>query len=115
MHESRTFGQKLKRHMEAELGRTNWRRGFAKEVASRTGQEPEHVRRMLYKWIDEGVEPTEASRRSITDTLGLDTGALDTDEEEESLVAALLAQALKAAVEADPQAREELRRLLGAA
>jgi hypothetical protein len=111
MENPRSFGEKLTHHMEVELGRRNWRRGLAKQVAARTGQQPEHVRRMLYKWIDGGVEATEASRESITSTLGLEKGALDPEED----LSDALTRALRAAVEADPQAREALRRMVGMA
>jgi DNA-binding phage protein len=85
-----TFGARLKQHMEVELGRTNWRRSLAKQVAEQTGQNPENARRMLYKWIDEGVDPQPESRKAVTDALGLQAGALDPDDEEESLYNALV-------------------------
>jgi DNA-binding phage protein len=82
-----TFGGKLRAHLEEHHVT---RRGLAKQIAEQTGQNPENARRMLYKWIEGGVDPTVESRKVVTDVLGLDEGALDPDDEEESLYDALV-------------------------
>jgi hypothetical protein len=51
----------------------------------------EVARRSLRKWLSGKHTPTQASIDRVTDALGLDRGALDPDDEEESLYAVLVA------------------------
>jgi hypothetical protein len=56
--------------------------------------DPDHVesaRRSIRKWLSGQHQPNRASIDSVTDALGLERGALDPDDEEESLYRALVA------------------------
>jgi hypothetical protein len=79
-----TFSDKLSAVLE-ERNMSN--RGLAKLI------DPENVesaRRTIRKWLKGQQTATRASRDNVTDVLGLERGALDPDDEEESLYRALV-------------------------
>lgn len=60
--------------------------------------DPENVeqsRRTVRRWLNGTHTPTQASRDTLTDALGLDRGSLDPDDEEESLNQALYRELLE--------------------
>lgn len=67
----------------------------------------ESARRAIRKWMKGVHTPTRASRDAVTDALGLERGALDPDDEEESLMRALMA-----GLQTEPIAVDALRRML---
>lgn len=78
------FSDKLKAVLEE---RNMGHRTLAKAMAPTN---VESSRRLIRKWM-RGQTPTRSSMDSVTDALGLERGALDPDDEEESLYRALLA------------------------
>lgn len=103
----RSFGAKL----DAELtAREMKKRALARMLSARTGQDIETARRAIYKWIVEGVEPTAESRALVTDTLEMERGALDSDEEESRMYPHLVRQIRALVADEDVLAELGLRR-----
>lgn len=104
MGKERTSSEKLAKVLaDREMGY----RTLAKLV------DPEHVeqaRRTIRRWAN-GTQPTQANLDRLTDALELERGALDPDEDEESLMAPLTRAVIRVVSE-DPDARAALRRML---
>jgi hypothetical protein len=99
-----SFSDKL----TAELAARNMgRRTLAKLVAP---DNVEQARRAIRRWADGTHKPSRANADSITDALGLERGALDSDDEED--VMAPLMREIGAAVLRNARSREALRTLL---
>jgi hypothetical protein len=80
-----TFSDKLNAVLE---DRSMSNRGLANRIDP---ENPESARRTIRKWRSGQQTATQASRNSVTDALGLERGSLDPDDEEDSLVRALIA------------------------
>src|SRR5689334_238052 len=77
--------------VRSEIQRQNLTiKGLARRI------DPKNVnraRRNLHRWLDEGIDPSKASRREVAVALGLAEDALDDDEESD--MAAALVEALR--------------------
>lgn len=51
----------------------------------------DRARRNLHRWLDEGIRPSRTSRAEVAAALGIESAALEDDDEESDLVGALMA------------------------